>query len=340
MAEALSITDTNFAGTFANTMIVRTTLDMDTVEKGCIYVIDGIKKSYSIPRIDVSNFVQARQATPNSVGSILVDRTVLTPQDYMVYVEFNPRDYEQHWFSYQLNRNLLDETLPETAESFTVYQLLRRLGEWNERALWRSRLVFNPSNPNYTLATSVGQLATDQQFQYFDGLMVKFLNDSTVIQVQSPVAITATYSGSNGFYPFEQSLALVPEALLFKYGKQGVKFHVSAETQLAYESFLTFQMQYKNNDATERSINRYRGYEVEVLKGMPLNTVVTCISRPDIDSNIFLGLNSTDDENNVQLQRVQNNSELFFIKLLMKADPSQGYGDQLVLYTTLTGTTL
>jgi hypothetical protein len=340
MAESLSITDQNFSGTFANTMIVRTTLDMDTVEKGCIYVIDGIKKYYSIPRLDVTSFVQARMATPVSAGQILVDRTVLKPQDYMVYLEFNPRDYETHWFSYQLNKNLLDETLPETAESFTVYQLLRRLGEWNERALWRSRLVFNPENPNYVTAASVGQLATDQQYQYFDGLMVKMLADNTVLQVAGAVTITATYSGTNGFYPFEQCLNLVPEALLFKYGKEGVKFHINASTQLAYESFLTFQMQYKNNDATERSINRYRGYEVVVCKGIPSNSVICCISRPDIDSNLFLGLNSTDDENNIQLQKVQNNSELYFIKLLLKADPSQGYGDQLVLYTTLTGTTL
>lgn len=338
--EGLQITDTNFAGTFASTMLVRTTLDMDTVEKGCIYVIDGIKKSYSIPRIDVSGFVQARAATPISQGTILVDRTVLTPQDYMVYVEFNPRDYESHWYSYQLNRNLLDETLPETAESFTVYQLLRRLGEFNERALWRSRLVFNPTNPNYVTAASVGQASSDQQFQYFDGLVVKFLVDPTVLQVAVPVTITATYSSTNGFYPFEQCLNLAPEALLFRYGTEGLKFHVNAHTQLAYENFLTFQMTFKNNDATERSINRYRGYEVVVCKGIPDNTVVLCISRPDIDSNVFLGLNSTDDENQVQLQRLQNNSELFFIKMLMKADPSQGYGDQLVLYTTLTGTTL
>lgn len=338
MAEALQLNDTNFSGTFANFMITRATLDMDTVEKGNIYVIDGIKKSHSIPRLDVSGFVQARNATPLSAGSIIVDRTVLTPQDYMVYLEFNPRDYEQHWFSYQLQRNLLEETLPETAESYTVYQTLRRLGEWNERALWRSRMVYNPSNPNYITAASVNAPSTDQQYQYFDGLIVKLLADPTTLQVSNPVTITPTYSTTNGFYPFEQCLSLMATnnpALLFKYGADGLKFHVSANTQLAYESFLTFQMVYKNNDATERSINRYRGYDVTVCKGMPDNTVLLCISRPDIDSNLFLGLNSTDDESNVQLQRVQNNSEMFFIKILMKADATQGYGDQAVLYTTL-----
>lgn len=332
--EALNITDQNFAGTFANTMIVRATLDMDTVEKGCIYVIDGIKKSYSIPRLDVSNFVQARAATPQSQGAILVDRTVLTPQDYMVYLEFNPRDYEQHWFSYQLNKNLLDETLPQTAESFTVYQLLRRLGEWNERALWQSRLTYNPLNPGYVTAVSKGAPASAQQYQYFDGLAVKFLNDATVLKVAGAVPVAGiTFSSTSTLYtPFESLLALIPEPLLFKYGKAGTKFHVGSAVKLNYESFLT-GTGFKNNDTTEKSIDRYKGYEVEVLQGMPADFIVFCVSRPDIDSNIFLGLNSTDDENNVQLQRLQANSELFFIKLLLKADPNSGYGDQMAIYS-------
>jgi hypothetical protein len=297
-------------------MITRTTLDMDTVEKGCIYVIDGIKKSHTIPRLDVSNFVQSRQATPVSAGSITVDRSVLIPQDYMVYLEFNPRDYEQHWFSYQLTRNLLEETLPETAESYTVYQTLRRLGEWNERAIWRSRKSFNPTSPSYVTATSKGQEATDQQYQYFDGLVYKLLADNTTILADNPVTITSTYSSTNGFFPFQQCLAKVPVALQGKYGDRGLKFHINQKTQLAYEDFLTFQMQFKNNDATERSINRYKGYEVVVCKGIPDNTVIACLSMPDLDSNLFLGLNSKDDESNVQLQRVQNNSEMFFIKIL------------------------
>lgn len=338
MADALILSDQNFSGTFANTMITRTTLDMDTVEKGCIYVIDGIKKSHSIPRVDVSNFVQARAATPLSAGSITVDRTVLTPQDYMVYLEFNPRDYEQHWFSYQLQRNLLNETLPETAESFTVYQTLRRLGEWNENSIWRSRKTFNPTNTSYVTAVSKGQDATDQQYQYYDGLIYKLLTDSTTIQTSGAVAIPAsgTFSTTNGFKPFEDCIALTPKALLFKYGARGLKFHINAKTQLCYENFLTFQMNFKNNDATEKSINRYRGYDVVVCRGIPDNTVVLCISMPDIESNLFLGLNSTDDESNVQLQRLQNNSELFFIKILMKADVAPGYADQIVMYTTIT----
>jgi hypothetical protein len=46
-------------------------------------------------------------------------------------------------------------------------------------------------------------------------------------------------------------------------------------------------------------------------------------------------MNSTED-NNLQLMRLQNNSELFFLKGLMKFDVQYGFSDQVFLYTTLT----
>jgi len=71
------------------------------------------------------------------------------------------------------------------------------------------------------------------------------------------------------------------------------------------------------------------------LAGMPDNTIVVAISKPDIDSNLWLGINSTED-NQLQLMRLQNNSELFFVKGLFKMDTQVGFLDQLVIYTTLT----
>ena len=59
------------------------------------------------------------------------------------------------------------------------------------------------------------------------------------------------------------------------------------------------------------------------------------LQKPDVDSNTWLGINSTED-NQLQLMRLQNNSELFFVKGLFKMDTQIGFPDQFVLYTTLT----
>lgn len=337
MPEALVIQDTTYAGDNAAYFITRPVVGMDTVQKGCIHVEDGIKKKRTIPRIEVSNLIQKRAATPTSQGTQLVDGRVLEPLDFMLYTEFNPRDYEQHWFAVQLEPKLLDRQLPMTAEAFTMLQTMKRLNEFFEKATWRSRLMFDPAGANVD-PTTKGQAAADSAYHYFDGLMYKLISDSDTLLVTSPktlVAGTAGVGEENIGDAILRSYKKVPQALLFKYGNKGLKFHVSYLTQQIYEEFLTTQL-YKNNDTTEKGINRYKGYDVVPLAGMPDNTIVVCLSSPDLESNLWLGVNSTSDENSLQLMRLQNNSELFFIKGLFKMDVQTGFPDFVVVYTTIT----
>ena len=130
------------------------------------------------------------------------------------------------------------------------------------------------------------------------------------------------------------ALAAVPYALLYKYGAGGLKFLVGYKTQLLYEQALR-EDTYKNQDTTSAGINKYSGYNVCPCAGIPDDTFVICIAKPDVDSNLWLGLNSTED-NQLQLQRLQANSELFFVKGLFKMDTQFGFADQIVIYTTIT----
>lgn len=339
MPEALVINDTTYAGEAAAYFITRPVIGMDTVQKGCAHVQDGIKKKYTIPRIEVANIIQKRQATPTSSGSITVDGKVLEPQDLMLYMEFNPRDYEQHWFAVQLEPKLLDRDLPPTAEEFTLLQTMKRLNEFFEKATWRSRIAFDPTGDNLD-PTTVGQAAGDAIYFYFDGLITKLLSDANTIDVSSAAVLVAGTAGmgeENILTAMDRCYKLVPEAILYKYGSMGMKFHVSYKTQQIYEEALTTQT-FKNNDTTEKGINRYKGYDVVPLAGMPDNTIVVAVSRPDVDSNLWIGVNSTSDENSLQLARLQANSELFFIKGLFKMDTQIGFPDFVVLYTTITAT--
>lgn len=329
MPEALVINDTNYAGTAASYMLTRAVVGADTIEKGCIYVEDGIKKQKTIPRIEVANFMQKRKATPVSQGTVTVDGQQLIPQDLMLYYEFNPRDYEQHWYAEELSPKLLGRELPVTAENFMMLQTMKRLNEFFENAIWRSRTAYDPDNQTET-PTAVGDTTDAASYFYFDGLIKKALNDNTVLTVASPVALTT----SNIRDQFTAALNKVPAALLFRYGKGGLKFIVSYKDKLKYEEALRTDA-YKNIDSTESAINRYRGYELVPVAGMPENTFFVCIAKPDIDSNLWLGINSTED-NQLELMRLQNNSELYFVKGLFKMDVNYGFGDQLVVYTTMT----
>ena len=329
MAEGLSIQDTTFAGTVSSYMYTRAVVGADTIEKGAIYVEDGIKKKRTIPRVEVSNFMQRRQATPTSQGTITVDGAVLVPADVMLYTEINPRDFEAHWYAEQQSPKLLTRELPATAEAFIMMQTMKRLNEWFENSIWRSRVDYDGLG-NAVDPTSKGELADASNYFYFDGLIKKALDNTGTIQVASPVALTT----SNIRDKWTLAINAVPKALLFKYGKGGLKFLVSYADKLKYEEALRTDS-YKNIQSNEAAYTQFRGYDIVECAGIPENTFFVCIAKPAQDSNLWLGINSVED-NQLQLARLQNNSELFFIKGLFKMDTQIGFADQLVVYTTLT----
>lgn len=340
MADALNIIDTSWSGPAASYMITRAVVGADTIQKGCIYVEDGIRKKKTIPRIEVSNFIQKRTPTPTSQGAVDVDGRVLQPQDLMLYYEFNPRDYESHFYAEMLQPKILGRELPVTAENFMMLQTMKRLNEFFENAIWRSRVEYDPTGDNVD-PTTKGDTADASNYFYFDGLIKKALDANTgtypTIVMASPATLVAGTAGAgeeNIGDALNRCYQSVPKALLYKYGIGGLKFLVSYKTQQVYEELLTVTNTFKNNDTTEKGINRYKGYEMVALAGLPDNSIIVCICKPDIDSNLWLGINSTED-NQLQLMRLQNNSELFFVKGLFKMDTQIGFADQLVIYTKL-----
>lgn len=331
MPEAQIISDTTWSGPAASFMLTRPVIQADTIEKGVVNVQDDIRKQYTLPRIEVTGFMQPRAATPISQGTVTVDGRVINPQDLMLYYEFNPRDYEAHFYAEQLKAPLLNRELPVTAENFMVMQTMKRLNEFFENAIWRSRKMYNPAGTN-TNPTSKGAAAGDASYYYFDGLIYKAVSDAGTIQVPSPVTLTSSNIVSAGF---QAAYLLVPPALLYKYGPGGLRYFISYPDQQNYEFYMQSVTTFKNQDTTEKGINRYNGYDVVPLAGLPASTFFLGVGKPDVDSNLWVGVNSLED-NELELRPKQNNSELFFVKGLFKMDTQIGFTDQLVAYTTIT----
>lgn len=335
--EAIVLNDTAYAGSVASYMITRAVINMDTFQKGCVYIQDGIKKKHTIPRLDVNDIIQRRQATPTSSGTVTVDSKVLEPLDLMCYYEFNPRDFEAHWYAEQQSPTLLARQLPQTVEAFMMMQTMLRLNEFFENAIWRSRIQYAPDGAAVD-PTTKGAVASDAKYFYFDGLLKRLLDASDTVLVSTPATLVSGTAGGgqeNIGDALNRCLKSVPKPLLNKYGKMGLKFMVSYATKLIYDEFLTTTTVYKNNNTTDRSLEQYKGYEMVALAGLTDNTIVVCIACPDISSNLWVGMNSTQD-NNLQLAKKQANSELYFIKGLFKMDTQSGFPDFVVLYTTLT----
>jgi hypothetical protein len=301
------INDTTYAGEAASQFIVKAITGADTIQGGNVYVKDGIKKKFTIPRWDATytDFIQDRAATPISQGTSTIDGQVLNPEDYMIYYEFNPRDFEDHWFATQLDETLIDRALPVSVESVVVQEILKRHAKYFNQMLWS------------------GDTTTTGVFKYFDGFLRKALVASDTVSVPSPVTLTV----SNIQDQFLAGYDLIPPALLFD---PGMKFYCSYNTFNLYAQSQINQT-YKGVDTTSEGSPYFKGRKVERIADFPDDVYLVAKGLPTTESNLWVGMNSTDDAN-LKLEKKQANSELYFVKMLMKADVQIGWNSETVLY--------
>jgi hypothetical protein len=320
---ALVINDTTYSGTYASYFWLPATFGMDTVQKGSVYVKDGIKKKHTIDRMDFSTPLQERAATPTSSGSFTIDGRVLTPADIMLYTEFNPRNYEESFVAEQLSKTLLAREVPVTVESYMMQIALNRAFEQIEQNIWMGSTTYTA-----TIGTS-----GNGQLKFFDGFLKKMVNDSAVLKVASPVALTA----GNILSKMDALITLAAtnkKALLSRPTRfDRLKFFVSVNTEQLYQT-ASLNLTFKGQAFNSGQALPYKGYQIVTLAGLPDDTILFCEGLADTSSNLYLGMNSTED-NQLQLQRLQNNSELFFLKGLMKYDVQYGFSEEVFLYTTL-----
>lgn len=308
LMDGFVINDTTYAGEAASSFILRALTKNDTVQGGHVYIKDGIKNQFTIPRwdADFEDFVQDRSATPTSKGTMTIDGRVLQPQDYMIYTEFNPRDYEAHWFATQLNSTLIDRDLPVSVESVVVQGVLARHDKYTNKAYWNS----SKSNP------------PSATYKYYDGFVTKASGAPSGNKVASTTLTTNNIQGE-----MSKCYSAIPVALRYD---PAMKFFCSYAT---YDVYMLSQINqtYKGKDITAEGVPTFRGREVVKIADFPDNTIIVAKGRPDQESNLWVGMNSTDDAK-LELKPLQANSELWFIKMLMKVDVQIGWLEEIVYY--------
>jgi hypothetical protein len=307
MALGFTINDTTYAGEVASQFILKALTGNDTVSGGHIYVKDGIKKKFTIPTFDADyeDFIQDTVPTPSPKGAFTVDKKTLEPKPYMIYTEFDPNDFADHWYATQLNKDLIDRALPYTVESVVVQAVLARHAKYMNKQIWN------------------GDTSTAGIYKYYDGIITKAVADSTVVDVASPTTLTA----SNIVAELEKGYVLIPDAL-----KQdaSMKIFMSYASFELYEQAQTAQT-YKGNDFTQRGKDTYKGLKIVRIADFPANTYFIARGSASRESNLWLGLNSVSDEG-LKLAPLQANSDLWFIKMKMEADVNFGWGAETVLY--------
>lgn len=105
---------------------------------------------------------------------------------------------------------------------------------------------------------------------------------------------------------------------------------MSVEDFDKYDEELT-ERENKNASETEVNRMRYKGISIETVSAWPEGVLVATLCSPDTDGNLFAAVNLQNDENVIQIDKYAPASELYFFKLLMKADTNIAFGEEFIV---------
>ena len=305
---AIVVRNTNYNGEVLEKILTLATTGNDLVEKGLIMVIPGVEKKISLPRIKTGRMLQKRKENPtleDSKGNFNYSEKSLDPEDFMAFTTFNPRAFEHIWRKWQPKGNLVFSELPPEAQNTLLDELSKSV---------KFELGWHYIN---------GEFGDDDD-HLFDGILTQAARDTEVVVVSAPSDTSSMLA------KLKAVRAAVPKALR---ENPNLRILMSIDDFDKYDNELT-EREYKNASETDLNKKRYKGITIETLNSWPDDLIVATICSPSADGNLFAGVNLQDDEEVIQIDKWMNSSELYFFKLLMKADTNIAFGEEFVVLDT------
>ena len=196
-------------------------------------------------------------------------------------------------------------------------------------------LVFTQLPPNVQqilLGEILKQVEQELGYQYICGTYEEgnddeMLMDGILTQAAKDVDVVKVATvGTTMLQRLKELRTAIPSTLR---NNTNLRILMSVEDFDEYDDELT-NLPNKGKDATEVNARRYKGIPIEALAQWPQGLMVATLCSSGTDGNLFAAVNLQDDENVIQIDKWANASELYFIKMLMKADTNIGFGEEFI----------
>ncbi|MDE7349655.1 MAG: hypothetical protein K2N25_01200 [Muribaculaceae bacterium] len=303
---AIRVDNTNYNGEVLERILTVATTSNELVEKGLIHVIPGVEKKISIPRLKTGKMLQKRKEDPqvkDSKGEFAYSEQTLEPHDFMAFTVFNPRAFEQIWRKWQPKGNLVFAELPPEAQNALLDSLSKQV---------QFELGDHYVNGEY--------VDDDDDTKLMNGILTQAAKAADYVLVDVSKADTMLKR-------LKLIRTSIPKTMR---PNPDLRIIMSVEDFDKYDDELT-ERESKNASETEVNRKRYKGITIETVASWPEGVIVATICSPDPDGNFFAAVNLQNDESVIQIDKVSNASELYFFKLLMKADTNIAFGEEFIV---------
>lgn len=332
----------NYTGEVLNDLLSYTAEENETYRHGLIHVETGIQKKLALPLVQSGKIIQDRIPTPaqatgaglsaNSVGSYRFTERYLEPQDFMIYMEFNPRDFESYYRQFQPDGTLVFRKLDPRVQATMLRLLMEGKESYINNAIWRSATGTQKVKIKTATSTSQDIIGGDVQegpLKYFGGAIYRMLYNHARKPSDTGVDLEEYNGGQitlTGNTDFADGKAVSDE--LYK-AWQACPPHIRYNKDLCflmdytswdkYDLYCTTQL-YKYTDNRDENQRMFRGKRILPMTALPENTIILGVFNNTRASNLWMGLDYADAENVIQVDKLQANSELYFFKALLKMD--------------------
>lgn len=303
---AIVVKNTNYNGEVLERILTTATTGNELVDKGLIMVIPGVEKKISVPRLKVGKMLQKRKEDPqkaDAVGDFNYSEQSLDPKDFMAFTVFNPRSFEQIWRKWQPKGNLVFAELPPEAQNAMLEALSKQVQFELGNLYVNGEYVEN---------------GTDEQLM--NGVLTQAAKDADVVVVNPAVGTTMI----DKLYAVRKA---IPKAMR---ENPNLRILMSVDDFDTYDKELT-EREHKNSNESEVNSKRFKGITIETVAAWPDSVIVATLCSPDSDGNFFAAVNLQDDEDVIQIDKLGNASELYFFKLLLKADTNIAFGEEFIV---------
>lgn len=300
-----------------------------TYKENLIHVKAGIQKRYTLPLMQVGKIIQDHKATPDqSVGNVDFTHRHLEPTDFMVYIEFNPRDFEEYYKPFQPNGNLVFRTLNPMIQAKILREIIDKKDSYIDHAIWCSAKAttkgkITANNPEES-ELEIGGEDEAGSMKYFDGAIARLLTNGAAADESEDAKGGKFIAAGTG--TFENGEAInselynmwraIPKQLR---RSPDLQILMDFNTWDIYDQWLSDKSS-KYTDNREENEHRFRGKRIIPMVAFPEHTIIIGKFNSSRNSNLWMGVDYVNDENVLIVDKLQANSELYFLKMLLKMD--------------------
>lgn len=331
---AINFGTSTYAGEVLNDLISHAVQGNDTYENGLVHIESGIQFKQVLPTIKLGDIIQDNKPTPvstDSVGAYTIGERYLQPEEFMVYLEFNPRDYETFWKPFQPEGNLVFRELDPAVQAKMFRLLIEKKNEYLGQALWMS--TKGGGTTGFTTPTGGEDLGlVDKKNKYWDGYMKRLLLSAKDDTAPEKVIISGNTVLDTGA-KVEAALYAMYKACPKQIRKRKMlTFVTDFDVWDLYDTYLSA----KDSKYTEnKDVNDYRfkGKRIIPINDIAEQTIILAEFGTDRNSNFWVGVDYANDGDIVKVEPLQANSELYFFQMRMKLDVNIVKPGEIVMHS-------